>query len=248
MKKVSLPTWMTALAASWLALGAGPAAAQECMGYVEPNRPYDGRFIFARIRYAEVRSNGWQYDYPCTEINFGTILSEITTIKPYKDGGNVFDFDDPELFRFPVAYVSEPGYWYPSPAESEGLRNFVAKGGFVMFDDFHYAQEWMVFERGLRTALPDAKIYPLDRSHPIFDSFYKVDPFSMTYPGNPSLPSEFYGIFEDNDPKKRLMIMINYNIDIGNYIEHSGRNWYPVNLSNEAYKFAVNYIVYAMTR
>ena len=29
----------------------------ECMGMIEPNRPYDGRFIFARIRYAEHYSN-----------------------------------------------------------------------------------------------------------------------------------------------------------------------------------------------
>ena len=70
----------------------------------------------------------------------------------------------------------------------------------------------------------------------------------MTYPGNPSLPAEFLGIHEDNDPAGRLMVVINYNNDIGDYMEWSGQGWYPVNLTNDAYKFAVNYIVYGMTR
>ncbi len=53
----------------------------ECMGMIEPNTPYDGRFIFARIRYDEHYTNGWAYDYPCTEKNFATILKEITAVK-----------------------------------------------------------------------------------------------------------------------------------------------------------------------
>jgi hypothetical protein len=220
----------------------------ECQGAIEPNIPYDGRFTFARIRYREVYSTGWQYDYPCTERNFAQILREITAIRPYMEGGNVFDFDDPELFRFPIAYVSEPGFWYPTDAEAAGLRTFLAKGGFVIFDDFNYANEWMVFESGLRRALPDAQIVPLDPSHAVFDSFFRIASLDMTYPGRPSLPSEFYGIYEDNDPKKRLMVVINFNNDLGNYIEHSAGGWYPVNLTNDAYKFAVNYIIYGMTR
>lgn len=216
--------------------------------YIEPNIPYDGRFIFARIRYREIRSNGWAYDYPLTERNFATILREMTSIRPYMDGGNVFTFDDPELFRYPVAYVSEPGFWYPTPEEAVGLREYLAKGGFVIFDDFNYANEWMVFERGLRMALPNAKIYPMDTSHPIFDSFFRITSLDMTYPRRPSLMAEFYGIYEDNDPKKRLIAIINYNNDIGDYIEHSGEGWHPINLTNEAYKLAVNYIIYGMTR
>jgi hypothetical protein len=70
----------------------------------------------------------------------------------------------------------------------------------------------------------------------------------MTYPGNPSLNAEFFGIFEDNDPAKRLMVVVNYNNDIGDYMEWSGAGWFPVNLTNDAYKLAVNYILYGMTR
>ena len=215
---------------------------------IAPNTPYDGRFVFARIRYAEGPNSGWCYDYPYTELNFATILREITTVRGYMDGGNVYTFDDPELLKFPVAYVSEPGFWYPSASEAQGLRDYLAKGGFVIFDDFNYDQEWMVFEYALRTALPNVKIVPMDTSHPIFDSFFRIGSLAMTYPNRPQLQAEFYGVYEDNDPKKRLVAIINFNNDIGDYLEHSGQGIHPINLTNDAYKFAVNYIVYSMTR
>jgi hypothetical protein len=31
-------------------------------------------------------------------------------------------------------------------------------------------------------------------------------------------------------------------------MEWSGEGWYPVNLSNDAYKFATNYLVYGLSR
>jgi hypothetical protein len=57
----------------------------------------------------------------------------------------------------------------------------------------------------------------------------------------------YLGLFEDNDPTKRLMAILNYNNDIGDYWEWSDMGYYPIDLSNEAYKFGVNYLVYAMT-
>ena len=47
--------------------------------------------------------------------------------------------------------------------------------------------------------------------------------------------------------RRRLMVSINYNIDIGDYVEWSGENLYNPLATNEAYKFMINYIVYGMT-
>jgi hypothetical protein len=69
----------------------------------------------------------------------------------------------------------------------------------------------------------------------------------MSYPHDRFLKAEFLGIHEDNDPKKRLMVVINYNNDIGDYMEWSDDNFWPVNVTNDAYKFAINYIIYGMT-
>lgn len=240
-----------ALAALLLALlaaaGASPAQAQRFRRVeIEPNLPYDGRFAFVRIRYTEYRRSGWEFDYPAMERNLMTMMRELTRLDAHVSGSNVLRFDDPELLRYPVAYLSEPGYWIPSESEALGLRTYLAKGGFLIVDDF-MRQEWQNFEVQLLRALPDARIYPVDLSHPVFDSFFRITSLDMDYPGRPGLKAQFLGVFENNDPTGRLQVMINYNNDIGDYMEWSGAGWWPVNLTNDAYKFAINYIVYALT-
>lgn len=64
----------------------------------------------------------------------------------------------------------------------------------------------------------------------------------------PGLKAEFFGIHEDNDPGKRLVVVINYNTDIGDCMEWSGEGWWPVNFTNDAHKLAVNYLMYGLTR
>ena len=43
------------------------------------------------------------------------------------------------------------------------------------------------------------------------------------------------------------MVVINYNIDLGDYVEWSDRDVYSLLPTNEAYKFAINYIIYGLT-
>ncbi|HUQ79665.1 MAG TPA: DUF4159 domain-containing protein [Gemmatimonadaceae bacterium] len=212
---------------------------------MEPNVPYDGRFTFVRLRY-DGRSEGWSYDYPAMERHFMKVIKEITTVGPIVEGSNIHYFDDPALARYPVAYLSEPGYWEMNDAEAAGLRNYILKGGFLIVDDF-MGREWYNFEEKMLRVLPGARIVPMDISHPIFDSFFHLKTLEMTYPNRPSIQAEFHGIFEDNDPNKRLLVIINYNNDIGDYMEWSNDDLYPVNLTNEAYKFAVNYVTYGLT-
>jgi len=214
--------------------------------YLEPNVPYDGRFTFARIRYTEYGRSGWEFDYPTMERNLMTMMREITALDPHRDGSNIHAFDDPELLKYPVAYLSEPGYWIPSESEAEGLRTYLAKGGFLIVDDFMLS-EWYNFEEQIRRALPGAAIEPLDLSHPVFHSFFEIQTLDMPYPGRESLRAQFLGIHEDNDPSKRLIVVINYNNDIGDYMEWSQDRIWPVDITNEAYKFAMNYIIYGMT-
>jgi hypothetical protein len=214
--------------------------------YLEPNVPYDGRFTFARIRYADYYRSGWEYDYPAMERHLMTMMQEITALDPHVAGSNVHWLDDPDLLKYPVAYLSEPGYWMPSEAEVEGLRTYLAKGGFLIVDDF-MRSEWFNFESQMRRVLPAARIDRLELSHPVFHSFFEIETLDMPYPGNEFLRAEFLGIHEGNDPSKRLMVVINYNNDIGDYMEWSLDGIWPVDITNEAYKFAINYIIYGLT-
>jgi len=55
-------------------------------------------------------------------------------------------------------------------------------------------------------------------------------------------------VHEDDDPATRMMVAINDDDDdIGDYMEWSGAGWWPVNVTNDADKLAIDYIVSEMT-
>ena len=210
--------------------------------------PYDGRFTFARIRfpmtedaYNDVK---WAHDYPRGERHFMEILREVTSMRPTRGGGTVVDLSDPDFFKYPVAYLCEPGFWAPSEEDVVALRTYLQKGGFLIIDDF-VDQHWYNFEQQMRRVLPNNRLVPLDASHPIFDSFFRIESLEYRHPQF-GRQSQFLGIFEDDDPSKRLMAIINYNNDIGDYWEFSDEGMFPVDLSNRAYKLGVNYVVYGV--
>ena len=84
----------------------------------------------------------------------------------------------------------------------------------------------------------------MPRTHPLFDAFYDIRASELPASGG---QGEWYGAFEGNDPTKRLVAIANYNADLGELMEFSDEATVPIDLSNEAYKIMVNYLIYAMT-
>lgn len=243
-------------------LAAAPAADAQRFGgrgrmmEAERNATYDGRFTFARIRYEDgfgdtgpvMISQGipWSHDYPRGERHFMRIFDELTTARVNTVESVILRLNDPLLLKYPVAYMAEPGFWRPNDAEIAGLRTYLQKGGFLIFDDFT-GQHWFNFEAQMRRVLPEGRLVRLTAQHPIFDSFYRIESLE-TQDAPYGLPPEFWGIFEGNDPTKRLMVIVNYNNDLSEYWEFSDTGMFPIELSNESFKIGINYLVYALTR
>jgi hypothetical protein len=207
---------------------------------------YDGRFAFVRLRYQGGfrRDPGWAHDYPRADWHFQRILEEITFTRTHRDESNIMSLDDPDLTRYPAAYLSEPGFWTLNEGETRGLRAYLQKGGFIIFDDFRGERDWGNLKARMAEVLPEARWQALDASHPVFHSFFDINTLiAEGYYG----PAQFLGLFEDNDPRKRLIAVANYNHDLGELWEFSDTGWVPVDVSNEAYKYGVNYVIYAMT-
>lgn len=222
-------------------------------GFADPGTrvEYDGRYAFVRLSYGGSgmgfrREPPWAHDYPRAERHFMRILKEITFLDLHLDESNILSLDDPELFNYPIAYMSEPGYWTMSEEEVLGMRQYFEKGGFVIFDDFR-GEHWYNFEAQMRRVLPQGRLVELDAQSPIFHSFFEINSLDFVQMYDRGAKATFHGIFEDNDPAKRLLLIANFNNDIGEYWEFSDEGFVPIDLSNEAYKFGVNYIVYAMT-
>ena len=218
------------------------------------NAPYDGRFTFARVRYRPAPGGNWAggrpswvHGYPLAERNLMQIMKEVSLLDANVDNANVVTLDDPALFNYPIAYIIEVGWWTLTDLEAAGLRAYLQKGGFLIVDDFHFDNEWAVFEAAMLRVLPGAKIVRLDITHPIFNTFFDInslDDFPQAYTYGKAV---FRGVYEDNDPKKRLLMIINYNTDVSQYWEWSGRGLRPFDDTNEAYKLGVNYLIYGLT-
>ena len=222
---------------------------------VQGNTPYDGRFVFIRLMYPfgyGRREPPWHHDYPRGEVHFTKILKEITYVQPRIDGSNMLSLDDPELFNYPIAYMAEPGFWSLTDQETESFRAYLKKGGFIIFDDFRTAQgHWDNLQAQMRRVLPDARWIEIDDGkQAIWHSFFEIkNPKALAPPPiyDQSMVLSYWGIFEDNDPSKRLIAIANVNNDISEYWEFSDTGFAPVDLNNEAYKYGINYVIYGLT-
>ena len=215
---------------------------------------YDGRFTFVRLRWGSDGSfarggfrSAWNHDYPRAEQNLSLILQELTALDIHTDASRILMLDDPELFKYPIAFMWEPGFWTLTDSEASSFRAYLLKGGFAIFEDFDGAQQWAQFEAQMRRVLPDGRFVRLDQSHRIFDSFFRIENIdAIVHPMSHIAPS-YYGVFEDNDPSKRLMVVANFDNDVPEYWEWSGQGLFPFDATNDAYKLGVNYLIYGLT-
>jgi len=226
---------------------------------VHPNAPYDGRFTFVRVNYDTAQGGywyrglpAWAHGYPVAEQNLMKIMNELSFLGANEEEINTLSLDDPELFKYPLIYIIEVSWWTLSDRQAAILRDYIRKGGFVIVDDFKATGDfgspgWQPFEANMQRVLPGARFVEMQATHPIFHCFFEIESlenFPQAYNAGPPI---FRGLYEDNDPKKRLQMIVNYNTDISQYWEWSGRGLRPFDETNEAYKLGVNYIVYGLT-
>lgn len=226
------------------------------------NVPYDGRMQIARIWYSghfafcaasapygSEFSVGWAHDFPHPEENLAKMVNGLTTTKAYI-GANIFRFDDPALGRFPIAYLTEPGGWFVNEKEAAGARNYLLKGGFLIIDDWRGPDATTNALAALKAIFPELRPIVIPESHAIFNSFFQIKNASSLlrnqnfgYGGT----AEYLGYFEDNDPHKRLMVICDENEDIKDYWVWSSTGRDAIDVSNEAYKLGINYLMYTLT-
>jgi len=218
-------------------------------------------FHFARLVYADSpygsrggwRGRGaWRTDYPDAEYHLMQGINRLTRVDgepvEYSDGsgGRLITLDDDRVFDYPWLYAVEVGHWELSDAEARKLREYLDRGGFLMVDDFWGEYEWSVFEASLRRVFPDKEVVELPEDHPLLHVLYDLDQRTQI-PGRGGMRPEtphWRGVLDDDG---RLMVAINFNMDMGDAWEHADDPWYPEPMTALAYRFAVNYLIYTMT-
>ena len=220
---------------------------------------YDGKFLFTRLKYRcfgncyyYYGEPSWAHGYPRAEENLMRIMDAISNLHPHLDATQALAIDDPELFKCPVAFMVEASFWQTDAREAKIFGDYLRKGGFVIFDDFRDdfgrgSGGLANLEANLELAIPHARLIPMNPYDPIFHVFFDITSLNIIPQyydrGTPAL----YGLYEDNDPMKRLMAIVNFNTDVSNFWEFSSNGYAPVDSSNEAYKLGVNYLIYGLT-
>jgi hypothetical protein len=222
-------------------------------------------FHMARMVYADggagrrgrggFRRGWWAIDYPQAELHFHGGVSRLTNVDMADDSHHI-DLMDDALFDHPWLFAQQvgQGYWQPSDAEAARLREYLLKGGFLVIDDFH-GNEWPIMEAAMHKVLPAHTIVTLDPARDeIFHSLYDLDVLTQI-PGERHVPcgsmvaymegpQRWAGIY---DEQGRLMVAIDFNMDVGDAWEHADDPCYPEPMTALAYRFGINYLIYAMT-
>jgi hypothetical protein len=213
-----------------------------------------GRLAYAAYGCAGSRGTcnpWWAIDYPLAEAHFLPALKRVTRLEVAPDSAAV-TLDDDRLFDFPWLLLQQvgQGHWHPAGQQAARLREYLERGGFLVVDDFHGDYEWESFQSAMSDVLPGRAIVDIPSNDALMSLVYELDERTQI-PGERHLhympmagPPHWRGIY---DERGRLMVAINHNIDMGDAWEHADDPGYPAPMTAMAYKFGVNYVIYALT-
>jgi hypothetical protein len=223
--------------------------------FTDPNERAE--FFFTRLLYSGGRGwgwrGGWATDYPDAEYHFMQGVRRLTLIDAGASG-KVFQPLDDALFDCPWVYAVEVGGWTLDEQEAERLREYLLRGGFLMVDDFHGTYEWAGFMESMRRVFPDRPVVEVQTDDALLHVLYDLDQriqipgiqylrSGVTYEQDGYTP-HWRAILDDDG---RVMVAINFNMDMGDAWEHADTPQYPEKMTALAYRFGINYIIYAMT-
>ena len=196
-----------------------------------------GEFNFVRVQFDTYYGRGfrgyggpWSIDFPDADMNFLRGVSRLTNIREVGQGGGLI----------------------LNPIEIENLREYLLRGGFLLVDDFWGVRQWDNFISAFSQVFPDREIVELKPEHEIFHCYYDIDGPQLI----PALyRSDEYGEqgidYATNhailDDTGRVMVLINWNSDMGDGWEHTYHPAYPTRYANSAYRLGINYLMYSMT-
>jgi hypothetical protein len=225
--------------------------------FIDQPKEDTDQIVFTRLIYngrIPAYYKNWYTDYPKSDQLLITGIKRLTSLN-IADRERAVAITDPNLFKYPFLYTSEPGQMVLTEQDAGIMREYLARGGFWVMDDFWGSFEWANMERQVRKILPTAKIEDIPRDHPVFHVFYDIDKImqipslAWVYNGGITFEQDGFEAFCKGvwDDKGRLVIVINHNTDLGDAYEWADEPKYPNYFSSYAYRLAINFILYALT-
>lgn len=210
----------------------------------------------------------WQADCSDSDPHFISAITRMTRIDTKGESQSI-SLMDTAIYDYPALYMVEAGFASFTEFEAVRLREYLLRGGFLLVDDFHGSYQWSKFQEWMGKVFPDREAVDLPKSHEVFHVHFDIDKF-VQIPGLRALclnngatwerpMTKTGGVIESNlsrqepawrailDDDGRVMVMINWNVDLGDAWEHADMEEYASEYTSTAYRLGVNYMIYSMT-
>lgn len=214
---------------------------------------------FGRVSRDGVGTGWWLVDWPAADNHFTAGVKRLTRI----DTGDPrhFRITDDRVFDYPWIYATQTGWWDLTGKECLRLREYLLRGGFLVVDDFWGPGQWEVFRETMERVLPGQPISEIDQADSVMNVLYSITEKDRTFiPGSRHLRRSAGGQVQIVQPegtqpawraiyddKHRMVVAVNFNTDFGDAWEFADVPYYPAEMTQLAYRYGVNYLIYAMT-
>ncbi len=196
-------------------------------------------FLFGALQIVRLKYEGggdWYNDPDaipnlCEEIEKRTNVDVIFEEK-------ILSLKDPEIFSYPILFITGHGNIKFSAEEIKNLRKYLEEGGFLYADDDYGMDK--AFRREIKKVFPDAELVELPFSHPIYHIFYEFPNGPPQIHKHYDGPPKGYGIFYAG----RLVVYYTYNSNISDGWTTAHND--PPEKREQAFRMGINIVLYSL--
>lgn len=198
----------------------------------------NGGFTIARLKYTG--GGDWYSDQTSLK-NILRALKERGDIRVSQVEEAVVTPTDPEMWNYPMLFMTGHGNVKLSDDEARALRSYLDAGGLLWADDNFGLDK--SFREVVKRLYPDIPLTELPFTHPLFhdpNAFPKGAPKVHEHDGG---PARVFAVVKGG----RILILYTFDCDIGNGTEDAGLYDDPPEKRAAAMRFAINLATYAVT-
>jgi len=226
------------LLAAFLAAGVACALPVETPSAATREAELDGGFTIARLKYT---GGGDWYSDETSLKNILHALKERGEIRVSQEQEAVVTPTDPEIWNYPMLFMTGHGNVKLSEDEARALRSYLDAGGLLWADDNFGLDK--SFREMVKRLYPETPLTELPFSHALFhypNAFPAGAPKIHEHDGG---PARVFAVVKGG----RVVVLYTFDCDIGNGTEDAGIYDDPPEKRAAAMRFAVNLATYAVT-
>jgi hypothetical protein len=197
-----------------------------------------GGFTVARLKYT---GGGDWYSDQTSLRNLLAALRQRDDFRVSQQEEAVVTPLDPELWNYPLLFMTGHGNVKLSDDEIRALRRYLDQGGLLWADD-NFGMD-KSFRELLARVFPEDPLVELPFSHPIFHHPFPFPNGAPKIHEHDGGPARVFALYRGG----RIVVLYTFDTDIGNGIEDAGIHPDPPEKRQAAMRFAINLARYVVS-